>query len=199
MTLRRLVDVLAPDLRAAAERMWCSMTAPEGYRAWLAVAHDLVSATTPLLAQAADDCAARGEGRLAAYFAQQGADEAGHDVWLREDWAAAGGDPARLVERVPTPAAARLAGAQYYYLRHGHPVALLGHIAVLEWNPPRAAGIPRLAARTGLPLDAFRTLSRHAEADLAHGDDSAGCWPASHSPAGADGWSPPVRSPPPAA
>lgn len=171
MTLRRLVGVLAPDLKAAAERMWCAMTTAAAYRSWLALAHDLVSATTPLLAQAASDAACRGESRLAAYFAQQAADETGHDVWLREDWRAAGGDPRALVDRVPAPAAARLAGAQYYYLRHGHPVALLGHIAVLEWNPPRAEGIPGLAARTGLTPEAFRTLHRHADLDGGHGAD----------------------------
>jgi hypothetical protein len=169
MSLRSLMDVLAPDLRRASARMWRSLATVADYRAWLAVSHDLVRATGPLLSEALGESVRRGEPRLTAYFAAQAAEENAHDAWLRDDYAATGGDPRDLLERVPCPAAARLAGAQHYYLRHTHPVTLLGHIAVLEWNPPDPGLAPRLAARVGLPAEAFRTLARHAELDTGHG------------------------------
>ncbi|WP_129843478.1 iron-containing redox enzyme family protein [Streptomyces sp. RFCAC02] len=169
MTLRGLLDVVSPDLRRASAAMWRSVSTAAAYRRWLLTSHDLVRATSPLLADALAESVRRGETRLAAYFAEQAAEENGHEVWLAEDYAASGGSPGDLVDRVPSPAVARLAGAQYYYLRHAHPVALLGHIAVLEWNPPRPGADALLAGRTGLPPDAFRTLARHAELDLGHG------------------------------
>lgn len=167
--LRAVVDLVRPDLSRAARLMWSAEPALERYRQWLSVAHDLVCATAPLLAEAAAESLRRGEHALAAYYAAQLTDETGHEEWLREDFAAAGGDPAQWTERVPAPAAARLAGAQYYWLRHAHPVALIGHIAVLEWHPPRAELAAELARRTGLPSDAFRTIARHAELDGEHG------------------------------
>lgn len=170
MTLRHVVDLVRPELSRAARRMWLAQPARERYLAWLLTTLDLVRATTPLLGEAITECVRRGEDALAAYFAEQLTQEQGHDRWLEEDFAAAGGQPAELTDRVPSPAAARLAGAQYYWLRHAHPVALTGHIAVLEWHPPDTGLVTLLRRRTGLPAAAFRTLARHAELDLDHGD-----------------------------
>jgi hypothetical protein len=66
---------------------------------------------------------------------------------------------------------AALAGAQYYWISHYHPVTLLGYIAVLEGQPPSPELPARLAAATGYPLAAFRALSGHAAADPGHGDE----------------------------
>ena len=59
---------------------------------------------------------------------------------------------AREIARPPAPAVAALVGAQYYWVLHHHPVALLGYIGLLEGYPP---GRPRygsneLRARTGV-------------------------------------------------
>src|SRR5688500_20269354 len=91
------------------------------------------------------------------------------DVCSSDLWMAAGGDLAELVQRIPEPAAARIAGAQYYWIRHAHPVALTGHIAVLEWHPPSPALVPDLMDRTSLPRQAFQTLALHAELEAEHG------------------------------
>ncbi|HWH01735.1 MAG TPA: iron-containing redox enzyme family protein [Pilimelia sp.] len=173
MTLRQVVELVRPQLGRAAARMWAAATSREWYLTWLATCHDLVRATAPLLAEAVTESVRRGEGRLAAYFADQVRAEFGHDAWLRADYAAAGGDPAELAQRVPAPAAARLVGAQHYWLRHAHPVALTGHIAVLEWHPPAPGLAAVLVRRTGLPAAAFSTLRRHAELDAAHGAELA--------------------------
>jgi heme oxygenase-like protein len=169
MTLRQVVGVVTPQLSAAARQMWRAEPALPRYRTWLCVSHDLVRATAPLLAEAITACVHLGERELAEYFAAQLTDEFGHDRWVEEDWVAAGGDPAQLQERVPHPAAARLAGTQYYWIRHAHPIALAGHIAVLEWHPPRPDLVGELMRRTGLDAAAFRTIARHAELDAAHG------------------------------
>jgi len=40
-------------------------------------------------------------------------------------------------------------GAQYYWIHHFHPVALLGYIAVLEGRPPSPTLVEELIERTG--------------------------------------------------
>jgi hypothetical protein len=167
--LRQVMELVGPQLSRAATFMWSAEPARERYLDWLGASHDLIRATGPLLAEAVSECVRRGEGELAAYFGEQLTEEFGHDRWVEQDWVAAGQDRAAFAARVPLPAAARLAGAQYYWIRHAHPVALTGHIAMLEWQPP-SAGLPaKLMARTGLPVEAFRTLARHAELDTGHG------------------------------
>jgi len=59
-------------------------------------------------------------------------------------------------------------GAQYYWLHHADPVALLGYIAVLEGDPPREDELEAAAGRTRLPHDAFRTFISHAKLDPNH-------------------------------
>ncbi|MBV1850641.1 iron-containing redox enzyme family protein [Catellatospora tritici] len=169
MTLRQTVDLVMPMLRRASGRMWAAQHDARCYREWLCVCHDLVRATAPLLTEALAESVRHGDSLLVDYFAEQLAEEFGHDRWVEQDLAAAGFDPGSLADRVPVTAAARLVGAQYYWIRHAHPVALLGHIAVLEWLPPRADLAHDLAERTGLSTDAFRTLARHADLDVAHG------------------------------
>ena len=56
-----------------------------------------------------------------------------------------------VLKRIPPPSAAALAGAQYYWIRHVHPVALLGFIAVLEGTPPDVAFFEATADRIGVP------------------------------------------------
>ncbi|RKN43944.1 hypothetical protein D7294_09670 [Streptomyces hoynatensis] len=156
-----LLDLLAPGLARAAGPMWRAVVTPAAYRLWLATTHDLTRATTGLLEEAAERSACLGEAGLAAWFAGQLDEERGHGSWVAADYAAAGGDPGTLAERVPCPATARLVGAQHYYLRHAHPVALLGHIALLERHRPGRTLAAALARQTGLPPGAFRTLTGH--------------------------------------
>ena len=64
-----------------------------------------------------------------------------------------------------------MAGSQYYWIYHAHPVTLLGFFAVLEGLPPSAEHLERVRIRTGLPATAFRMLQAHAELDPQHGDE----------------------------
>jgi hypothetical protein len=165
--LRAVCALVAGDLSRAADLMWRATPALAVYQAWLRVSYDLIRGTAPLLADALSECLRRDDevcATLADYYAEQWAQERGHDTWLLEDMAVAGAFP----HEVPSPVAARLAGAQHYWLRNAHPVALLGHIAMLEWHTPSARLAPMLMQRTGLPESAFRTLIRHVELDEGH-------------------------------
>jgi hypothetical protein len=69
---------------------------------------------------------------------------------------------------VPAAEVAALAGSAYYWVEHHHPAVLLGYIAALESNAPAPWLAARLAADTGLPSGAFRTLREHADLDGGH-------------------------------
>lgn len=173
--LRVKLALADPSVRAATTALWGHEPAVlrPRYLAYLYEMHALIRASVPLMERAALRCAelAPGDpaaGPLGRYLERHIEQERGHDAWLLEDLAAAGGDPARAVGRLPSPIVAELAGAQYYWIEHHHPVALLGYIRVLEGNAPAPRLADRLAERTGLPDAAFRTVREHAELDGAH-------------------------------
>lgn len=173
LALRTTLTPTTPVLRAAVASLWRPDGLRRRYPRYLAAMHTLVRASVPLLERTAARCAEL-EGpaarRLAAYCVRHAEEERGHDLWLLDDLAAAGARP----DAVPHPVAVELAGAQYYRTEHEHPVTLLGYIAVLEGNAPGPRLADRLAATTGLPEGAFRTLRAHAELDGGHLDDLFG-------------------------
>lgn len=171
--LRAATAAGTAELRAATARMWGAAEPAFRYREYLCAMHALVRASVPLMAAAARRCAELGDGDpvagpLAAYLREHSVEERDHDAWLLADLAAAGGDPQEPLRRVPPAAVAELAGAQYYWLLHHHPVGLLGYIAVLEEEPGAPELPDLLAARTGLPAAGFRTLRAHVAEDPAH-------------------------------
>jgi len=64
-----------------------------------------------------------------------------------------------------------LVGAHHVWVESSHPVAALGHLAVLEGHPPTVGELNRIRERTGLPREAFRFLLAHAEIDPHHAAD----------------------------
>jgi hypothetical protein len=174
-TVAARIHLLKPNLDDAVARMWASRDAGAMYLEWLRSLHGMIRATVPLMTTAIDRCLAmRGDAvaePVAAYFAKHVREEWGHDEWVREDYLAAGGTEAELDGFVPGPAVAALVGSQYYWIRHAHPVALVGHVAVLEGHPPSVHLADELASRTGLPGHAFRAIARHAHLDVKHRDD----------------------------
>ncbi|MEV7419448.1 iron-containing redox enzyme family protein [Streptomyces sp. NPDC089919] len=170
LALRTKLAPTTTALRAATARLWRPDGLRERYPRYLAAMYPLVRASVPLLERAAERCAGLADPaarHLGAYYGRHAEEERDHDLWLLEDLAVAGAGPAA----VPHPVAVELAGAQYYRIEHEHPVALLGYIAVLEGNAPGPRLADRLAAATGLPDGAFRTLREHAELDGGHLDD----------------------------
>ena len=173
--LRIKLALAEPALRAATETLWRHEPAvlKQRYVAYLHEMYALVRASVPLMEQASRRCAELipcdpVAGPLWRYLERHIDEERGHDAWLLEDLAETGADPAAVAGRLPSPVVADLAGAQYYWIEHHHPVALLGYIRVLEGNAPAPWLADRLAARTGLPDAAFRTVREHAELDAGH-------------------------------
>lgn len=95
------------------------------------------------------------------YFSRHLDEETGHLAMLERDLTRLG------VERIlKFPAAAQLAGAQYYYIEHDHPAMLLGYMAALECSPLSIEQIDSLEAEHGsLPC-----IRHHAMHDVAHGE-----------------------------
>jgi len=131
--------------------------------AYLDFMHGTMMASGPLLASAAT----RVDGRLRDYYAKHADEEKDHAAWLALDLAYLG----HKLAPVPQYEAAMLAGAQYYYIRHVHPVMLLGYMAALEGKSTSADAVELLAQRYGEP--AVRTIRYHSEHDPEHWRDLA--------------------------
>ncbi len=174
--LRQKIELVLPALDAADLRLRNHPRAADLYAEYLATAHWIVRASVPLMETALRESVALRErdpvaDLLARYLEKHIPEEQGHDEWLLEDLEALGVERAMVVSRPPSPSVAAFAGAQYYWIFHHHPVALLGYIALLEGYPPQRDQIEDLIARTGLTRHAFRTLLAHAELDPDHRAD----------------------------
>lgn len=173
--LRLKLSLAQPALRQSAERLWCSPHIREVYPVYLVTVHGITRSAAPLLEAAAERARALAPddevaATLAPYLARHALEEKGHDKWVIEDIEALGGDPAEPLRRMPSARVANLVGAQYYWLRHHHPLCLLGHMAVVEGYPPQPGFAERLRILTGYPADAFRTIARHERIDVGHSE-----------------------------
>lgn len=173
--LRRKIALAAPALHECSSRFWEHQRLAELFPAFLIAIHGSVRATIPLMqaaiAASRDSTDAPLALLLRQYFEQHIAEEADHEEWLLRDLEALGIDRARVLARPGAPAIAALVGAQYYWIRHAHPIALLGYFAVLEGHPPTLQHLDDVRGRTGFPSEAFRMLRDHAELDAAHADE----------------------------
>jgi hypothetical protein len=174
--LRRKLQIVVPALVAAGDRMIAHPRVRDLYPEYLFTSHCVIRASVPLMETARDGAVAEAGAdpvcaRLAPYLAEHIEEELDHDEWLLDDLEVVGRPRAAVLARPPVPTVAALVGAQYYWVLHYHPVALLGYIGLLEGFPPSTALIDELRLRTGYPADAFRTMVAHAELDPRHGDE----------------------------
>lgn len=173
--VRITLELTKPALQAASARLWQLPGLAQRYPAYLCAMHGVIRASVPLMELAARRCADRAAhdpvaGPLRQYLLRHIEQERGHDDWLLADLAALDRDLPRRVAAQPSPTIARLAGAQYYWIEHYHPVALMGYIAVLEGNAP-TPGLGDWIVRTaGVPEGAVRTAREHAELDTRHAE-----------------------------
>jgi len=173
LRLERKLAFAYPAFGAVAAELWASPRVAELYPEYLCTMHTIVRSSVPLMKAALErawllapeDEVAAG---VAAYLERHVHEEVGHDRWILEDLEAAGADPEEPLRRVPSRRVASVVGSQYYWLRHYHPVSLLGHVAVMEGFPPTSAFAERLQRDTGYPPEAFRAISRHARLDIGH-------------------------------
>ena len=146
------------------------------YPEFLFLLHTIVRGAVPLMIDAREQLHAVPAsdplaGPLIEYFDRHVEEERGHDDWILDDLEVLGIARNETVARVPSPTVAGLVGAQYYWIRHHHPVVLLGYISVLETHPPSAASVEAIGSRAGVPADALRTLREHAAVDDEHARD----------------------------
>jgi len=171
--LRSKVDLVWPALAAAGRKLLTHSRVRHLYPEYLITFHGIVRASVPLMESALDRARALGRGdrvavRLAEYLEDHLPEEMDHDRWVLDDLEALGVDRASVLTRPPSVAVAQLVGAQYYWLFHYHPVALLGYITLLEGYPPLPDEIEDLITKTGHGRAAFRTLLHHAALDPHH-------------------------------
>ncbi len=141
----------------------------EEYLAFLAQAYHHVKHTVPLLMA----CGARLPERLAwlrEAVARYIEEEIGHEHWILDDIAAAGGDPERVRHSTPQPETELMVAYAYDTIQRRNPAGFFGMVYVLEGTSVslahRAAGA--IQVRLGLPEGAFRYLRSHGSVDQEH-------------------------------
>lgn len=170
------IALARPAVAAATERLWGSHALRGLYPEYLCTMHQVVRATVPLMRVGLARCAELAAvdevaAAMVGYLEHHIPEEAGHDEWVLQDLEAIGRDRGAALTCMPSAAVASLVGAQYYWIEHAHPVALIGHMAVMEGSPPSPRLPDLIADRTGYPPAAFRSLRRHAVHDVRHRDD----------------------------
>ena len=174
--LRDKICIARYKLDCVAATLWTHTRLPELYPEFLFSSHSIIRASVPLMQMAADRCQTSfpsdpvGAG-IYIYFTQHIPEEMNHDDWVLEDLDVLGFDRHEVLKRIPSASVAALVGAQYYWIQHQHPVALLGYIAVLEGTPPDIEFFERTADRTGIPRAAFSNLRRHGMLDPRHREE----------------------------
>lgn len=99
--------------------------------------------------------------RLSAYYEAHFEEERGEIAILEADLEQGGIEPGE-----PDPFSMAIVGTQYYLIKHVHPVALLGYMAVQEADPTPIEVVEFLEKDHGKPL--FRFLRVHALKDIEH-------------------------------
>lgn len=167
--------MLLPVLRATGRRLIEHPRIAALYPEYLITMHGVIRASVPLMETALARAEREGDdpvcAQLAEYLEEHIPEEHDHDEWLLQDLEVLGVERSSVLTRAPSSTAAALVGAQYYWIHHYHPVALLGYISLLEGYPPVQEDVEELIERTGYPREAFRTLAGHAELDLGHRDE----------------------------
>jgi pyrroloquinoline quinone (PQQ) biosynthesis protein C len=174
--LRTVMRLAEHRLSAPARAFWSHPALRQMLPDFLFTVYCIARSTVPLLRTAAQCARARpANGRLgvllARYYARHATEELHHDEWMLEDMVAYGMNRAEIVNRLPSPTTASLIGAQYYWMFHAHPAALLGYLAVLEGYPPSAVHLREVQAEHHLPPETFRTLLKHGDLDPDHRED----------------------------
>lgn len=139
------------------------------YLRFLGEAYHHVSHTVPLLMA----CGARVPPRLGWLrdaMAHYIAEESGHEQWILDDIAAAGGDAEAVRTGTPLPATELMVSYAYDTIARRNPAGFLGMVYVLEGTSTQLAlrAARAIRERLGLPPTAFSYLESHGSVDLEH-------------------------------
>lgn len=139
------------------------------YLAFLTEAYHHVRHTVPLLMA----CGARLPARLEWLRTAIGEyikEEMGHQEWILDDIAAAGGDRQRAAQGRGNLATELMVAYAYDSIARGNPVAFFGMVLVLEGTSVALATRAAVAIEPhlGLPRRAFTYLRSHGDLDIEH-------------------------------
>jgi pyrroloquinoline quinone (PQQ) biosynthesis protein C len=139
------------------------------YLAFLTEAYHHVKHTVPLL-MACGSRLPESNGWLRAAIVEYIAEEAGHEEWILNDIAAAGGDPRLVRDGTPSVATELMVAYVYDTIARGNPVGFFGMVHVLEGTSTALATNAAQVIRTALdlPPEAFTYLTSHGALDQQH-------------------------------
>jgi len=139
------------------------------YLAFLTEAYHHVRHTVPLL-MACGSRLPESKGWLRAAIVEYIAEEAGHEEWILNDIAAAGGDPRLVRDGTPSVATELMVAYVYDTIARGNPVGFFGMVHVLEGTSTALATNAAQVIRTALdlPPEAFTYLTSHGALDQQH-------------------------------
>ncbi len=97
-------------------------------------------------------------------------EEVGHEEWILNDIAAAGGDKAQARASTPNLETQQMIAYNYDYMTRKNPVGFLGMVFMLESTSTQIANKGAEAVKTSLdlPKKAFSYLYSHGELDISH-------------------------------
>jgi hypothetical protein len=175
--LRLKVELASPALGGANLLLLGHPRARDLVPRFLGIGYHIAQAAVPLMETArarahdlADDAVARGlEPYLESHILEETHSEEPGGAVLA-DLEELGVDTDELRANPPPTKMAELIGAQYYWILHRHPVAVLGFLQ-LERFHPRQPTVDRLIEITGLPRAGFSQLLEHAELDVGHAEE----------------------------
>jgi len=147
----------------------------ETYLAFLTQAFHHVRHTVPLLMAVGsrlDDRHAWLQPQILHYLEE----EAGHEQWILNDIAAAGGDPAAAAASEPSIATETMVAYAYDTVMRRNPVGFFGMVLVLEGTSVALAlqAADRIQSALSLPGGAFTYLRSHGSLDQEHVGHLAG-------------------------
>jgi hypothetical protein len=163
-------------VRSVYERFWERSDAAGLFASRQLRTYDIARASIPLMEAAlarcelllSTDAVAAG---MVPYLHHHIEEERDHDVWLLDDLEQLGLPRHQVLARPPSLTAARLVGAEYYWIYHDHPIALVGYMAALEGCLASEDFVRDFVARKGIPHAGVRTLLLHARLDRRHEAD----------------------------
>jgi hypothetical protein len=100
-------------------------------------------------------------------------EETGHDEWILNDIARAGGDRVAAAASAPAVATEAMVAYAWDTVMRGNPVGFFGMVQVLEGTSVALAlnAADRIQGTLGLPVNAFTYLRSHGELDQEHIND----------------------------
>ena len=139
------------------------------YLAFLGQAYHHVRHTVPMLMA----CGSRLDSRhewLKKAITEYIDEEYGHEQWILNDIAAAGGNPAEVASATPHITTQSMVAYAYHQIDRNNPVGFFGMVHVLEGTSTALATLAaeKIQTNLALPDSAFSYLTSHGSLDLEH-------------------------------